>query len=385
MKDTVFQQLLKPLSKNLIQECVKRFNTDYHYSSFRTEDHLKCMIFAQIHNIESLRTLEVALNSQPRSLITSVCRSTLSDANAKRSAAPFFWILKQLMRLLPERKCSEINAVVKILDSSPIKLKGNGYDCWAAQHKTAHWQGLKLHTEYDVALHAPTKVAVSHANLNDSTMGKDWPIKPDTIYVFDKGYCDYNWWWDIHQKKAFFITRLKKNAAIEKRRQQQPVSGGHILEDRMFFLKNKAPRGGKINRYSEELRYISVKRDDKKPLILVTNAQHLSAVAIAALYKARWEIELFFKWMKGHLKINKFLGRSANAVKIQLATALITFILAYLLNKESDSKKTMYLFLTWIRFNSHKKIRLSDNKKPPPYCFPRLGLEPNANERAVYL
>src|SRR6478752_7237865 len=155
MKDTVFQQVLKPLTKKLMAQCTKRFRSDYNYEVLNTFEHLKTMIYVQINQIKSLRTLEVAINKQKIGIKTSIKRSTLSDANRNRPADTFFWILKQLMSILPRKKHKEMKKVVRILDSSPIQLRGRDFDCWSKQHATRHIQGLKLHIEYDLSLESP--------------------------------------------------------------------------------------------------------------------------------------------------------------------------------------------------------------------------------------
>lgn len=365
MKDTIFQQILKPLSKKLFEEGTKRFQSDYCYKTFKTREHLLTMIIVHIYGIKSLRTLEVALEGHSKLGISSVRRSTLSDANNNRSAQPFYWFLSQLLTQLPRKMRQDVKKVVRLLDSSPIQLKGPGYDHWAKPQATRRCQGLKLHVEYDLELKSPMKVAISHPNYNDSTMGKNWPIAKETIYVFDKGYCDYNWWWSIHQQEAYFVTRLKKNTALIMETQHK-VFHENILEDGTFTFKNKSPRGGKKNSYGESLRRISVAREGKTPLILVTNIQDLPAETISELYKARWEIELFFKWIKQHLKIKKFLGKSSNAVKIQLATALITYLLVHIFKQASGDKRSLHLLLVWIAHNLKMKKQCIPRKQSPP-------------------
>lgn len=370
MKDTVFQQILKPITKELIKECVLRFQSDYGCEKFLTWHHLQTMIYAHLNEIKSLNTLEIAINSQKIGIDCEIKRSTLSDANQRRSAECFIWILEQLMSLLPRKLRKNIKKVVRVLDSSPIQLKGRGYDEWAKEFATNRCQGLKLHVEYDLQTELPTKVAISHPNYNDSSMGQKWLIIPNTIYVFDKGYCDFNWWWSIHQKQAFFVTRLKKNAAILMQENKKLISET-ILEDGKFKFKNKNPRGGKTNLYQENLRRISVIREGKSPLILVTNLLDAPAEIIAELYKARWEIELFFKWIKQNLKLKKFLGKSANAVKIQLATALITYLLVLLFKNNSSDNRRLQLVLVWVKYNLHVKTHKAKSHSPPIYQFSR--------------
>lgn len=353
-----------------MKQCTSRFRSDYHYDTFDTLAHLQTMIYAHINEIKSLRTLEIALNSQNIGISTKVKRSTLSDANANRSSECFFWILGQLLSVLPRKMRSDINRVVRILDSSPIQLRGEGYDVWSSLNATRHIRGLKLHVEYDPELLSPTRVTTSHPNVNDSTMGQQWPILKDTIYVFDKGYYDYNWWWSIRQKQAFFVTRLKKNAVITKEK-KYTVSGENIIEDGTFKFKITRPRGGKRNLYTESLRYITVEREGKKPLVLATNLHDMPAQMIAELYKGRWDIELFFKWIKQNLKLKKFLGKSANAVKIQIATALIAYLLVNMFKTESNNSLSLQLSLTWARYNLGSVMK-SLKKPPPRYCYPKM-------------
>lgn len=377
MKNTAFQQLLKPLTNKLITNCVDKFNSDYHYETFKTREHMESMIYAQINMIKSLRDLEIALNGRKLGTKTRAKKSTLSDANTNRTSGCFFWILSELMSLLPRKRYREMKKVVKVLDSSPIQLRDYGYE-WAKQYATHHIAGLKLHTEYDLALSSPTRIVTSQANCNDVLMGQQWPIQPGVVYVFDKGYYDYNWWWSIEQKKAFFVTRLKKNAVIKIKSKSKAVSEA-VLEDSQFYFTNKNPRGGKRNLYEGSLRRVVVKREGKKPLYLVTNMHDVSADEVATLYKARWEIELFFKWVKQNLKVKKFLGKSMNAVRIQLAAALIAYVLLILLKATLKMDLSLKLLLVWVRCNLQTNVRDYIKYNPPHYQFNQM------NKRVVQL
>lgn len=151
-------------------------------------------------------------------------------------------------------------------------------------------------------------------------------------------------------KKGLFCYSIKKNAAIVIESEIKTAEN-EILKDCHFRISNKVPRGGKRMEYKETLRYISVRREGKKPLILVTNLKNVPAENIAKLYKSRWQIELFFKWIKQNLKIKKFLGKSENAVKIQIACALIAYILVQLFKIQSHDKRSLPLFLIWVKHN----------------------------------
>lgn len=309
-----FSAILKPLSPILLEEASIIFNSHHYCKNFSLWPHLVSMIYCQFSHAKSLRTLEVAMNHKSRFKPilndTPIRRSTLSDANKNRPADAFIWIVKQLMQIIPRKKKKELKHVVRKLDSSPIQLKGRGFDEWAAQTKTKRCQGLKLHIEYDSEQAMPTGIEFSRSNKDDCTVGQTWPIKADTVYVFDKGYYDYNWWWSINKQHAFFVTRLKSNAGIVTTRKLDSPHE-NILEDELFTFKHKNSRRGKKNLYTKELRRVSVKREDKKtPLIWVTNLLDTPAELIAELYKERWDIELFFKWIKQNLRIKHFLGQS---------------------------------------------------------------------------
>lgn len=178
------------------------------------------------------------------------------------------------------------------------------------------------------------------------------PLELGALYVFDKGYCDYNWWHRIDAAGAQFITRFKRNAALrfEQELPIPPQAATCVLQDRIVRFKHKHPRGGCVNLYDKPLRYISIARCDKPtPLILATNDLDRTALEIAQRYRDRWQIELFFKWIKQHLKIRQFLGCSENAVRIQILTALISYLLVLLYKQTKGLKQSLWDCLCLIR------------------------------------
>ena len=184
-------------------------------------------------------------------------------------------------------------------------------------------------------------------------MARAVPLEAGALYVFDKGYCDYNWWNLIDVAGARFVTRFKKNAAVNvlEERAIAAHESDVVLRDRLVTFKRKHPGGGRVNHYyGKPLRYITITRPDKKtPLILATNDLTASAATIAQHYKERWAIELFFKWIKQHLKIKTFLGRSENAVRIQILTALISYLLVAIYKQRHAVKETLWECLCLIR------------------------------------
>ena len=171
------------------------------------------------------------------------------------------------------------------------------------------------------------------------------------------GYCDYNWWHQIDQEGAFFVTRLKRNASIRVLKSRS--TEGDILSDEVIEFKNKWPGGGRKNNYVKPLRRIVVHREDHvDPLVLVTNLMGVPVEEVAALYKQRWAIVLWFKWVKQNLKIKKFLGQSENAVKIQILVALITYLIADLYRQLCGSRRGFYLWLAELKSTLFQRPRL---------------------------
>jgi len=225
----------------------------------------------------------------------------------------------------------EGDAIIRLLDSTPIQLRTFGFD-WA--DSDPHTTGLKLHFVYDPRGHKPMSLDMTSPRVNDVLVARDKPIETGSTYVFDKGYTDYDWWHRLDAGGAIFVTRLKNNAKVKLVAELIPTDSG-ILSDRRVRIGNKLPRGGKVNPlYDVDLRTIEVDRPGHKPLLLVTNDHTRTALEIANLYKERWQIELFFKWIKQNLKVKTFLGRSENAVKIQLYIAIIAYLLLRLLRED---------------------------------------------------
>ena len=370
MKNTVFRRLLKPLNAKTVNAGVKAVKSDRYYKKCKTRTHLEALIYAQLNGIRSLRELELCLKDK-RCAVTPVSRSTLSAANAKRNEQGFALILGKLLEMMPQKTRDDIGHVMRILDSSPLQVKGRG-SAWADGHRTARCHGLKLHVGYDPELKAPVRTLFSAANVNDCTAGKDWPVQAGTVYVFDKGYCDYNRWWRINGQNAFFVTRLKGNAAVVAHGEREVGEGTSVIKDETVCFKNTHPRGGKKNAYAGPLRRIHVRREEgKEPLALVTNLMDTPADKIARLYKARWDIELYFKWIKQNLRIKKFLGRSENAVKLQVIAALIAYILLWLFKQSCQPGLTFHLLLTWLRCHMREHWRRALKHIPPPRKKPQ--------------
>jgi len=261
----------------------------------------------------------------------------------------------------------ESDALIRLLDSTPIALDGKRF-AWAQAN--ARTRGLKLHLLHDPRHRRPVWFAVTSAKVDDVVAGRAVPLEPGATYVFDKGYTDYRWWSAILAAGAFFVTRRKRNARCREIT-QAAATGDGILFDRRLKIGHRQARGGapKNPLYDVSLREIGVARPDKaEPLYLLTNDCARPAAEIAALYKQRWDIELLFKWLKQNLKIRSFLGRSENAVRIQIYVALIAFMLLHILHQTAARgfKASTALLLTQLKIALFSPFTLRQTARPPP-------------------
>jgi IS4 transposase len=316
------------------------------------------MLYAQLSGASSLRVLELSFNSHRiHHRIAGagvVRRSTLADANERRTGEVFddtaAWLMTQVSRKLRQ----ESSEFMYLLDSTSITLKGREFDQWTLNNRTRNTQGIKLHMLLDAGTVAPAWYCLSAPNVNDIEQAHHAPLQPDGLYVFDKGYCDFNWWKKIDANGAHFVTRFKTNVALVVQHQRSiPLrEKGAILSDEIVYCKRRYVSKRRINSYDNALRRIVVRRPDKvAPLVLATNDLQTSASDIAQRYKERWAIELFFKWLKQHLKIKTFFGRSANAVHNQIVIALICYLLVALYREAHRLSCTLWQVLSLISAN----------------------------------
>lgn len=365
-----FQSLTKHLPRGAFERAVADHGADRHSKGFGRWDHLLVMIHAQLSAAQSLRTVTAGFNAQASQhyhLDTrAVRRSTLADANTRTAPAPFMALAQQLMGCVQRQVRRQMSPVLMLLDSTSITLKGKGFDAWTFESRNARTQGLKLHVLYDGARQAPCWADFSPANVNDITAAQALPLAAGRRYVFDKGYCDYAWWQRINARGSTFVTRFKSNAALEvlEARPLPPGERDTVLADEIVVFRHRHNRAGHTNPYQAPLRRVTVDRPgEAKPLVLATNDLASPAATIAAHYKARWDIELFFKWIKQHLQIKRFLGRSENAVKIQILTALIAYLLVVLERNRSAPATPLWTFLAELRPNLSQRPAVEEHHR----------------------
>jgi putative transposase len=325
-RDSTFASLLKPISRRQFQATVDRLDGDAYDKSFTSWDHLVALIFGQLSRADSLRALEAGFNANAQHHyhlgVGKIARSTLSDANARRPVEVFAQTFTMLSQMADRQTRHEGAALVRLIDASPIPL---GKVC-----KWAKWngriRGMKMHVVYDAQADVPHCVEITAANVNDIEIGSRMPIEAGMTYVYDKGYCRFAWWREIHDSKAFFVTRPKINMRLRATKQRyvrkQIGDGFRVIDDAEVMLVSKGD-----SRLPIPLRRVRVKRDEGGTITLITNDLTRSAVEIAALYKSRWQIELLFRWIKQHLDIRKFIANNENAIKLQVIAAMIAYLL----------------------------------------------------------
>ena len=326
-RGSIFGGLLKLIDRRQFGAIVDRHDGDAYDKSFDSWTHLVSLLCGQLSGASSLRELEAAWQANAHHHyhlgVGPLRRSTLSDANRRRPPALFAELFDLLVRQFHGRFRREGDALVRLIDATPIPLGPlAGWAQWNGRTR-----GLKLHVVYDPGQDTPERLSITPATVNDVTFRSEVPIEPATTYVFDKAYCHYGWWTEIDQAGACFVTRRKTNAHFRTLR-RRPIDdadgdGFTLLGDAEVTLAK--PRRAKLD---IPIRRIRLKRHaDGKTMDLLTNDQQRSAAEIASLYKARWQIELLFRWIKQHLNIRRFLGTSENAIRLQILAAMIAFLL----------------------------------------------------------
>lgn len=324
--NSIFASLLKPIDRRRFAAIVDAQNGDAYDKSFNSWHHLVALIYAQLAGLGGLRALVAGFNANCQHHyhlgVGKLARSTLSDANARRPVGVFAQSFAMLAAFADRRTRQEGAEMIRLIDASPVPLH--------TVCKWAKWngriRGMKLHVVYDPVADVPNCVAVTGANVNDIEIGRQVAIKAATTYVFDKAYCRFDWWQNINDCGAFFVTRTKRRIRLRATRhrllRKRKGEVFTVLADDEVKLASKGDSQLPI-----PLRRIKIRRDQGGVITLLTNDLDRTAVEIATLYKSRWQIELLFRWIKQHLDIRTFLGANDNAVRLQILAAMIAYLL----------------------------------------------------------
>ena len=341
----IFSQIMDFIPLHEFHKCVRRYQGQHRLRRFSCYDQFLCMAFAQLTYRESLRDIEICLRAMQPKLYHAgfrgkASRSTLADANEKRDwriYADFAHVLIRTARALyvTEDFGLELQQTTYALDSTTIDLCLSLFP-WA--HFRKHKGAIKLHTLMDLCGNIPSFIDITHGKIHDIAILNQLVLEPGAFYIMDRGYIDFGQLYRFTQESAFFVIRAKKNLDYSRRsyRPVDPSTG--LRSDQTIVLTG--PKTSKL--YPDPLRRITYfDVETKRRFVFLTNNFTLPALTIALLYKYRWQIELFFKWIKQHLRIKAFYGTSKNAVKSQIWIAISIYVLVAIIKKQLKIERSL--------------------------------------------
>lgn len=364
-QNTVMHDLVKQVPWGRFEELIEAHGADVDARKLTTKRHFLAMLYGQFSGASSLREIVLGMESHATRLYhlggAPVKRSTLSEANRGRPAAMFGAFLAELMKQAHRGLRRAIKESVYLIDATILPLNALSAD-WS-QFSTGIC-GAKLHVVYDPAADCPIYASITTRSVNDITAAKEMPIEAGATYVFDLGYYDYGWWAKLDAEGCRIVTRFKSHTPLDVIETRPVPATGPILSDRVGHLPKRQAKNRK-NPFSKPVREICVTIETGKTLRILTNDLKASAQEIADLYKRRWAIELFFRWVKQTLKIRKFLGTNENAIRIQIAVALIAFLLLRLLHAAKATTFSLLTFTRLVRANLLHRRRCDQLLDPP--------------------
>lgn len=366
-KNTVFHDLLKLVPWKTFDALVAQHGADDLVRSFTTRHQLIALLYAQFSGSESLRAIETAMSSHQARLYhlggKAPARSTFADANRSRSPLVFTGLLEHMLAQADRKMRREIKDVVRLIDSTSLHLSGVGCE-WA--RFSADVCGAKAHVIFDPDLGRPVYHSLTVAKVNDITAAKEMPIEAGATYVFDLGYYDYEWWARLDAAGCRIVTRFKTNTPLCAAKDLPLEPGTRVMSDRIGFLPARQAKVRK-NPMADAVREIVVVTDTGKTLRLLSNDLDAPADEIADLYKRRWLIELFFRLMKQTLRIKRLMGRSQNAVRIQLAAALIAHLLLRLAQSIEKNSRGFLDLARLVKTNLMHRKSIVDMRATPQH------------------
>ena len=339
----MFAQLISFLNENKFRRIVDKYQGNRYIKHLKCWNQLLALMFGQLSNRESLRDLIVALDahhskSYHLGLGKNISKSSLARANQDRDYRIFEEYAYYLVNEARQKRVSDIFKLggnVYAFDSTTIDLCLSVF-WWAKFRKKKG--GIKIHTLYDVETQIPAFFHITEASVHDSRAMKEIPYESGSYYIFDRAYNSFKMLYKIHQIEAFFVVRAKKNLQYKsikwKRRLPKNVLSDVTIELTGFYPSQYYPGTLRLVRYWDE--------EQESEFVFLTNAMHISALQVAELYKNRWQVELFFKWLKQHLKIKKFWGTTENAVRIQIYAAICTYCLIAIVQKDMLLDRSTY-------------------------------------------
>jgi len=365
-QNSVFHGLLKHVPWDQFDRLVEAHGGDARVRRLSTKSQFVALLYGQLSGAASLREIVTGLASHEARLYHlgagPVRRSTLSDANAQRPVAVFSELLTIMMKQAHRGLRRKLAETTYLIDSTSVRLNERSAG-WA--RFSAGVCGAKVHVVYDADADRPIYAAVSAANVNDITAAHLMPIEPGATYVFDLGYYDYAWWAQLDAAGCRIVTRFKSNTPLNLVKELAVAGGSNILSDRIGFLPTRQATSRR-NPMQDAVREVRITTDTGKVLRILSNDLDASAEEVADLYRRRWAIELFFRWIKQTLKISRFIGTSENAVRVQIAIALIAFLLLRLAQAVQKAIPSPIVFSRLIRANLMHRRPIDRLLEPPP-------------------
>ena len=365
----VFNQLARFLSKDIFDRLVSKYNGDYHVKGLSCWRHLLVMIWSQLTSRRSLRSIETSLRAHSGKLYRlgigkMVSRNNIANANARRDVAIYRDMAQAMMRkaMASGSRDVELDKLTRKLslegflaiDSSVVTLDLRSHP-WSVPQEGRG--GVRLHTMFDLVKDAPRLCLITGHEERDQTFMADYPYEPGCLYVMDKAYMKTAGLAHVNGKGAYFIVRRKRDVLYEVVAERERAEDSPVMADRVIRFSGRWARKG----YPMELRMVSFYAREKGAVMeFLTNNDNIPAETIALLYKRRWKIELFFKWVKQHLRINSFYGTSANAVMIQIYTAYITYCMLAIAADALRYKGCLYEFFNLVSVSLTEKAWLCD-------------------------
>ena len=358
----VFAQLIEFLDSDKFRHLVDKYDGNRYVKHFTCWNQLLALMFGQLSNRESLRDLIVALEAHQSKRYhlglgrEPVAKTTFATANQNRDYRIFEEFAFYMMDLARSKRAMDIfklKGKVYAFDSTTIPLCLSVF-WWAKFRKNKG--GVKAHVLYDLESQVPAYFHITTASVHDSKAMKEIPYESGSYYVFDRGYNAFRELYHIHQHESFFVVRAKKNLQYKciKWRRRMPRN---VLTDSEIMLTDYITS----KKYKEKLRLVKFYDEEQgREFSFLTNAFHLSSLEVADLYKNRWQIELFFKWLKQHMKIKKFWGRTENAVRIQISAAIIAYCLVAIVQHDMRLERSTYEVLQILSISLTDKTPLKE-------------------------